>query len=291
MIFHGAFRSFKNKAIQVLLLILSITCLVCAPRHAMVEPGARISTSLPSELIGTWQVTEVHVDTEATRTLQYQFNDPRLKGRLLTIALDQLKSSLPEKETSCVNPTVTAEHTTAAELIKKTMPGRGVSPNTPTPKDYELQLAPNAPIEALYLHCKGGGWGPPVHDSDRDSTWTIVLPNGQLAIRWFDFCILIFSRLPANARPSPSFDCAKAASPVEKTICESINLAAFDRSVAESYTQAVKLFKEGQDTESLRRLQATQKEWLAKRNHCGADTVCLEKSMEDRLEALVQFSK
>jgi len=41
--------------------------------------------SVPKVFEGVWQVSSVLVDTGATRTLRYQNDDDRLKGRILTI--------------------------------------------------------------------------------------------------------------------------------------------------------------------------------------------------------------
>lgn len=114
----------------------------------------------------------------------------------------------------------------------------------------------------------------------------VVLPDKRLAMRWYDETVLLLTRLPENARPNPSFDCAKAAATAEKTICGSVSLAAFDRSVAESYAYSSKRYLDDNDKDEVKTLRAEQREWLAKRNACGANPACLQKAMENRLDSL-----
>jgi uncharacterized protein len=96
----------------------------------------------------------------------------------------------------------------------------------------------------------------------------------------------VLNRVPASAKPVASFACEKASTIVEKTICESISLAAFDRSVAESYAYATRQFREFQNPKALHQLTMQQKKWLGRRNHCGANANCLQHAMETRLEEI-----
>ena len=248
------------------------------------EKSSPAMAELPETLIGTWQVTEVHIDTAAAWRRYYQYNDPRLTGRLFTIGHQQLTSTTSEEEL-CVNPKVAIRRTTAAELIKNSMAGRrNTVPGTPTPKDYELPLADNAPVDVLSVSCKGdglfgGGLGHAI-----EGAWIVVLHKDQLAIRWYDETILLLRRFPDNAQPKPSFDCHKAATVTEETICGSVALAALDQSVAQTYKFAVNVFKEAENPQALAQLKVTQKQWLTQRNACGADAHCLEKSMKGRLQ-------
>ncbi|MBI3561643.1 MAG: hypothetical protein HY080_08015 [Gammaproteobacteria bacterium] len=237
------------------------------------------SSAQINKLIGTWQVESVHVDTGATRTLHVQFNDPSLIGRMLTVSADKLLMNTPGHK-MCTDPTISSKLTTAAVLIKDTMGGRGLPPEIPTPEDYELPLTSQSTVNVMWLRCKTGGFG-----ADNPN-WLLLLPNGQLAVDWHDGAILVFKRLPADVKPDPSFNCAKATIPAEKTICGSIALAAFDRSVAKSYRNAITFYKHVENTKGLKRLQSEQKKWLGERNACKTDINCLQKSMEERLDAI-----
>ncbi|MCK7580810.1 MAG: hypothetical protein MZV65_37765 [Chromatiales bacterium] len=63
--------------------------------------------------------------------------------------------------------------------------------------------------------------------------------NSGKALRWHEGVFLILKRLPKDAQPRASFDCARAATETERAICGSVSLAAFDASVAGSYKHAL----------------------------------------------------
>ncbi len=83
-----------------------------------------------------------------------------------------------------------------------------------------------------------------------------------------------------RAAPIPSFACARATSPTERAICGDPDLAAWDRSVAAAYKQAA---ADGGGADD-------QKRWILERKRCGADKACLEKSLRERTDALMQGS-
>ena len=96
--------------------------------------------------------------------------------------------------------------------------------------------------------------------------------------------LLILRHLPADAKPQASFDCARAATPTERTICGSLQLAAFDRSVASAYRNAYDQLKlDGTNVDPLARLQ---RRWLRQRDACGTHATCLLKSMKRQIDAL-----
>lgn len=88
------------------------------------------------------------------------------------------------------------------------------------------------------------------------------------------------SILPANAQPS--FDCRKAGTASEITICSSAHLAELDRALASLYSSAKARLSSG-DRQAL---LTSQRSWLAMRDTCEADTICLENAMETRLAVL-----
>ena len=276
-------KSMCNKFILIPAFIMLI---MITQSHAENQPKPPTAEELPVSLIGIWQVLEAHVDTGATRTLLYQHNDFRLTGRLFTIERDKLITDAPEDQL-CTNPKITTTITTPVDLIGRSMAGRGLPPETPTPQDYELTFSNNKPIEVLSINCKeglfAGGLGA---DGGIGGAWIIALNDDKLAIRWYDETILVLNRLPTNAKPKASFNCEKTVTTVEKTICGSVALAAFDNSIAQSYLFVAKQYKELTDLNALNQLRARQKKWLIQRNKCGSDADCLQKSMADRLEAI-----
>jgi uncharacterized protein len=83
----------------------------------------------------------------------------------------------------------------------------------------------------------------------------------------------------AFAQEKPSFDCAKAASAVERTICKSAELAKVDREVAKAYADlSAKLAGSARD-----HLASDQARWLANRNRgCAVDVDEMEDCLRVR---------
>lgn len=80
----------------------------------------------------------------------------------------------------------------------------------------------------------------------------------------------------------PSFDCARAASPTERQICASPQLARLDAAMSQAFGRA----KADKSFADQAKLMAEQQRWLQQRNACGADAACIEHSMTARIEAL-----
>lgn len=89
-----------------------------------------------------------------------------------------------------------------------------------------------------------------------------------------------FSPLSANAQPS--FNCGKAVTPTEIAICSSARLAQLDLALSSLYSAArARLTSQDQQ-----QLLSDQRSWLARRDACQADAVCLAEAMEARLSEL-----
>ena len=73
--------------------------------------------------------------------------------------------------------------------------------------------------------------------------------------------IIIFAAFTANVHAA-SFDCAKAGTDVEKTICANTELSELDTKMGETYTKALKLAPDPQ------LLKQQQRDWLKVRNQC-----------------------
>jgi uncharacterized protein YecT (DUF1311 family) len=90
---------------------------------------------------------------------------------------------------------------------------------------------------------------------------------------------------PNPRAPAPSFDCAKAASAIEKSVCANAALARLDRQVGEAYARR----READFNPKARTaVLAEQRSWLAARNKAcgGGDAACLSDSYRKRLAAL-----
>ena len=80
----------------------------------------------------------------------------------------------------------------------------------------------------------------------------------------------------------PSFDCARAVAPSARTICGSAPLAQLDAEMAAAYVAA----KAGLPAAEQAKVAVEQHEWLRRRNGCGADASCLERTLAERLGQL-----
>lgn len=84
---------------------------------------------------------------------------------------------------------------------------------------------------------------------------------------------------PSAAGNSPSFDCGKATTTVEKLICTNPELSKLDVSLAETYKEAV-----SKD----RSIRDDQRSWNVEKNKCS-DVDCLKTTYEDRISELTNF--
>jgi uncharacterized protein YecT (DUF1311 family) len=145
-----------------------------------------------------------------------------------------------------------------------------------------------------------GGAGP-LADNFKDFVW---LPN-RLHIYFPPYQVASYAAgaqevsIPVGAlvdvirpdwrAPSASFDCRKAASPIEHAICADAAVARLDRQVAEAYQ--VKLHYAINPTDQQKTRQS-QRDWLSLRNRScagGAVGACLTKYYRDRLAVLTKY--
>lgn len=93
----------------------------------------------------------------------------------------------------------------------------------------------------------------------------------------------IFAAAFAIPAQAASFDCAKAAEPDEKTICDNADLSALDSEMGGLFYayDKVPMLMGGNGAR-----QDDAEEFLAKRGACGDDRACLTTAYEDRISAL-----
>jgi uncharacterized protein len=88
--------------------------------------------------------------------------------------------------------------------------------------------------------------------------------------------VVLFAAHPAAGA---SFDCAKPASAVERTICGDPKLSALDDRAFAAYNAAANTFGVADSADFsnpiVNLLLRGHQEWTAARNHCGTDTNCL----------------
>lgn len=80
---------------------------------------------------------------------------------------------------------------------------------------------------------------------------------------------------------SPSFDCRKASTLVEKSICLDWNLSELDFKVAELWYEK---YGAGEDIPGEAR--STHAKWLLSRNQCRSDVSCIREKYQQRVKAL-----
>lgn len=260
-------------------MLLVATCAVCQ------------AASLPDSLLGRWQVAEVHINTYASWKNNYGWNDPQLRGRIFTFT-NALLSNDTADGSNCETPQATVTNVSLMRLMDGSLAhasGDDSDPEThPSPAAYRLKMDPNEAVKAISIRCREGVWEDDLGTGKGvEGAWMFLTQSGQLVLRWRDETILILDRLPPDAKPQPSFDCAKASSAAEKAICSSIQLASFDRSVSWSYKVAYDDTKQNGD--NLSPLVSSQQAWLRKRNACGGDASCLLTTMRQRLDELSAY--
>ena len=100
------------------------------------------------------------------------------------------------------------------------------------------------------------------------------------------WCLSAFLRLAQAGRQigieGPSYPCARAGTPSERSICESPSLWIYDRVLSTVY-EARRLTLPAEDANSL---ISTQRRWLERRDACGDDPACLEALYSSRMEQI-----
>ena len=88
-----------------------------------------------------------------------------------------------------------------------------------------------------------------------------------------------------NAAPpkQPSFDCRKAVSPSEKTICANAELSRLDFQLGRMWRILLDDFI---DSAQRTLMKEDQRTWIARRTKCGDDADCIGKLYRDRLSTL-----
>lgn len=251
--------------------------------------SAGCAAQIPDALKGSWQVAEVHINTESSRTASYGWNDPALRWRLFTFSDAQVTDDAPE-ESHCQAPQAKVTRMELGKLFGTSLAGDGYPVQQATPAGYAFKSSPAEAMDVISLTCREGLWqGGLGADGGLQGAWMYLAPDGHLILRWYDETVLVLERLPAHATPHASFDCARAASPAEKTLCGSLQLAAFDRSIAAAYKIARDEVKD--DEEQEKSLVASQRSWVRQRDACTTDAACLLTSMKARLPQLAAFGQ
>jgi uncharacterized protein YecT (DUF1311 family) len=239
------------------------------PRSTHVTVSSRHNTH--SQLTGAWDVVRVLVDGQDQMHWAYRPDDPQLLGRALVFKAKT--AAFGGRELSCKQISWQSQSLSWAQILAKSFPrptdgGRSA---TPTPRDFELDVSPSASATVSALcPAKGSGIA-----AILQGEWAAQLEDGRIALRLDTTALLLLKQRARDAKIVTSFDCSKATTPAERTVCSDFDLAAWDRSVAMAYD------KRSDDGETAELID-TQRAWLEERDACGSDKQCLALSMANR---------
>lgn len=235
----------------------------------------------PPGFTGTWDVVRVEVDRADQMHWEVKPQDPQLLNRELVIS--ETGAHFEPDDEVCQKPSWKPSVTTWAELFAKGFPrpeGGGRS-TKPAPSDFEFDVKPRDKVTA-YALCpdkalkKSEVWA--------QAEWVVLLTPDTLVLHQDSQILLVLKRRAVDAKPRASFPCEKAATPTEKTICASFKLAAWDRSVAAAYQDALR----GNTTAKQDEIRVEQKMWIKQRDACGGKAPCIDELLERRVEDLKQ---
>jgi uncharacterized protein len=277
----------------------SLTRIILGPALALVLLSAPAlgaeavpaSQPLPQRLLGLWRITGVLSDAGSWYRHKFQPDDPRLMGGILFISPQRMIAKAGGEMPSCKNPTVTVQNIAAGQLLRDTMNEHPEPPAHPTTRDFGLPFDQNEQLSVMWIK-DFGCWD----ELDFNGTWMFDMPDRRLAMLWRNSAIILLSRAPADIPPPASFDCTKARTPVEKTICGSVELSLLDSNVAAWYKGTPgSLSSRAWGEQDKRYLDAVtqykseQKAWLKQRDACGGDPECLKKSIDARIAAMSAY--
>ncbi len=266
-----------------------VLALLSAP--ALYAEAAPAGQPLPQRLLGIWRITGVLSDAGSWYQHKFQPDDPRLMGGIFFISPQRMIAKADGEMPSCKNPTLTVQSITAGQLLKDTMDEHPEPPAHPTTRDFGLPFDQNEQLSVMWVK-DFGCWD----ELDFNGTWMFEMADGRIAMLWRNSAIILLSRAPADIPPPASFDCTKAHTPVEKTICGSVELSLLDSNVAAWYqSTSGSLSSRAWGEQDKRYLDATrqymneQKAWLKQRDACGSDPECLKISMDSRIAAMSAY--
>lgn len=245
------------------------------------QVGAAATT--PLELQGTWEVTQVALDTKDQPHWRYEPNDPRILGRSLRLGADGEIVFNFQRELCDRVVWSSAPRSTLGVLIGKSFPRppRAGLQRSPTLPDFELKF-PDQTVTPFSAVCAGAdaSKGKAARWAD---AWFVSFGSEKLLVGYDSDTILVLVKTKVGAPTKPSFSCSGTLNVTESAICSSAALAGYDRSVAAAYKRSLKR----RETES-EIVKEEQRQWVTVRNNCKSDTSCLENQMRERLDVLMQ---
>ena len=241
--------------------------------------NAAIEAVIPSEIVGIWEVVEVMVNRQDGQPRTYQPRDARLVGRSLTIQDGRVRFSFGA-DLDCRQvrwPRRELTWGTLGELAFRPPPNGGRRASF---ADFWVTAKRKQPV-TVYPLCPPSRSPAPLDEGQ----WVVEYHAGELLFREDPRYLLRLTRRPEDARPTPaSFSCARPASRTERAICESHELASWDRSVSRALDDFVKAKPEREAEVKL-----SQATYVERRDSCRADADCIEQEQMMRVGELIQM--
>ncbi|AMO49862.1 Uncharacterized protein AKI40_3482 [Enterobacter sp. FY-07] len=258
--------------------LFTVAALFAAANAVAATPGEGIS--------GQWRIISVNTDQRAMTYPATKYNDPRLVGRVLNFGQDAIRGDV-DGGIDCQQPTYNSQpEMTLNAVIQQTSGEHNDAPVTPVAEDYELNIPGDQKITPQLVSCKQGHLGP---DGVVMKNWVALIAADRLITNWSENGYLMLQRVKPGEKTAPSFLCNAKLSTVEKTICDSDELSAWDRSVTDAYQTWQSEQEEIQpaDKAVMDKMKSEQRAWLAKRNQCQSDAVCITKAMRERVSEIM----
>jgi len=242
---------------------------------ALVLQGS-VAWADPAAPTGLFEVIETHRDIAISNAAASEpENAPQTVNRI--VAFEQGGATFDGDAVVCQKIESKTESLPVEGVLRKAFGERSIDQREnkrrtryPGPSDFRLKMTAATKVPATRFRCL---------DNDK-SEWTgrAIFPigNGQWALTWNNDYLLILRPVAPDSPIRPSFDCSKATSPTERAICSDRNLAGWDRSISDAYSDHV---KNGGDSEAVR---TEQRGWLAERDACAADKACILDKMQLR---------
>jgi uncharacterized protein YecT (DUF1311 family) len=265
---------------------------LCGTSLALCQPSLEQdeSSKILSKISGKWVVSSVAVFYGPSSPPNVINDDPNLMGRYETISPSRIIKFDSEKNV-CDHPSVTVKKKAAGVQNSENLSFQDFVPSA--------QFSNRDKVGVYLLKCTGYS---PISGKLTAFTYSgddmVLLSDGRLMDIYQENIVVFLSRADPNAKPNPSFDCGKAGTPAEVTICKSIELSSYDRAIAKTYKDTMNdiesekkgnsVLAEG-DKDELVALRGLQEAELQNRNKCGDDSKCLLEALHHNAEALVEF--
>ena len=220
------------------------------------------TTAIASAPSGQFIVVEARRDPAITNPqAQYRPDDPQLVNRIVSFSASAV--SYDAGASACTRVTETTSKVAAGTLFRQAFSPRNKLGyrRFARPSDFGLSIPPQASVPVTRFRC-GASVGHDGSDWNRAALFPIGKDTWGLALVE-DFLLIL---KPAPNRITASFNCAKAATPTERTICSDPVLAGWDRSVQRAFNEAQADVGE-------------QRGWLVERDKCGTNRTCLQNAM------------